>query len=177
MPSFKDKDGREWELVMDAPAIQRIREKSGNPQFMVIKDEKQLQEMAIDLESDPLLRCLVIYELCKPQREKRDLSEEQFYFEVLGHPEAIDAATDALAQVLVSFTPRRMRGLLQVFAEQDRRQQEAIEKVAAKISDPKLMEELMASLESNIESRTRAILTQLSSATASPDSSASNQTD
>lgn len=177
MASFKDKDGREWELQMDALAILRIRERSGDPQFMVIQDEKQLQELANRLDADPYLRCLVIYELCKSQRDKRDVGEEAFYSDVLGSPEAIDAATSALVEVLVSFTPRRMRGLLKVFAEQDRQQQEAIDKAVEKLSNPKLAEELMTSLERKIDEEVQTMLTQLSSASSSQGSSASTQPD
>jgi len=165
MPTFKDNKEREWDVAIDAPKIDKIREEC-DPNFLLHDSEKE--NTYERLLNDPVLLCRVIYILCTKQREERGVTEEDFYMEVIG--DAIDRATQSMLKAIVSFTPRRTRAVLEVFATHDNLRQEAIEKAVSKISDPKLAEEIMKNLQSKVDSDFQQLLTQLSSATSSPDS-------
>lgn len=163
MPSFTDSKQREWEIRFDAPAIIRIREKIDDPKFMVIATHEDLQKLFEEIQSDPVLLCLIIYEVCKQQRDSAEVNEETFYLEVLG--DSIDPATVALEEAIVSFTHRRLRGSMKVFAEQEKTQAEAIERALRKINDPNLKQELMAKLDAQIDLNLKKMMTPLSGAT------------
>jgi hypothetical protein len=170
MASFHDKSGREWELRIDAPQIFKVREI--DPKFMLGDTEEN--NTAKRLGADPALLCHVIYELCAKQRDERSATLEQFYQDVIGNGEAIADAGDALAKAIANFTHPKTRE----FAERINHKQEeirelAMEKALAKIDDPQLKEKVLASLETRLDAEIENLLTQLSSATSSPASSAS----
>lgn len=170
MAQFKDNKDQEWEVKIDAPMIMKIREDC-DPNFLLNDDEHD--NTYTRLQVDPVLLCRVIFLLCSKQREERQITEEDFYMEVIGN--AIDRASEAMLAAIRSFIPRRTRALLDVFAAQDKLQQDAIEKAVTKINSLELREKLKASIEDKIDAEYQRVVTQLESVTNTPDSSASTQ--
>lgn len=172
MASFNDNSGKEWEVRLDAPTIMRIRGEC-DPRFMLEGDGEDNTYQR--LQTDPVLLCRVIFHACHKQRGERQISEETFYFDVIG--DAIDAATDALLKAMQSFTPRRMRELLGAFAaKQTRIRQLVTEKALARLNDPGLEEALVAMVDKQIDAAFAESLTPPSSATSSPASAESAPT-
>lgn len=172
MATFKDAQDREWKVALeDARQIQRIREEC-DPDFLKNDFANGADDNTFArLQSDPVLLCRVIFLLCEKQRVERGISEEGFYLGVIG--DAIESATNALLAAIKAFYPRRIRELLEVFADQDILRQQAVEKAAARISDPELRAEIQQAMENQIDLGFKTLMTQLSSATTTPGSSES----
>lgn len=170
MASFSDLQSKEWEIRLDAPAIVRIREDL-DPKFL-LGDSDGGENTWIRLESDPVLLSQVIYVLCAKQRVDRGIDDNGFYDAV--HGDALDAAAAALHKAIMSFIPRRTRDLLEASAEKrDRIRQIGTQKVLEKLNDPKLEEQILANLDQQLDAAISRLLTPSTSATSSPDSSAS----
>lgn len=174
MPSFKDAKDREWELKIDAPAIMAIRDDC-DPDFLRNDFDEGVNNSYDRMLNDPVLLCRVVYHLTAKQRRERDITEEDFYMQVIG--ETIDAATEAMLKAILAFIPRRTGKLLETFAKQDQLRQQAATKAAAKMNDPEMEKKLMAIIENEMGAATEKLLTQLGSATGSPESSASTPAD
>lgn len=160
MATFKDNRDQEWEINLIAPLAEKIRADC-DPNFL--RNDDEVDNTYLRLAGDPVLLCRVIFLLCAVQRQQRNLSEEDFYMQIVGN--AIDRATDALLEAMFQFTPKRTRVILEAFAAQGDLQQEAIEKAAAKIKDPKMREKLLAQLELKIDASAEEILTRLDGTT------------
>lgn len=98
MRSFKDNQGRQWSVEINVSAIKRVRGLTGEDLMQVI--EGTLIEKLI---RDPVLLCDVVYALCKPEADARSVSDEEFGRAMAG--DAIEAATTAVLEELVSFCP------------------------------------------------------------------------
>lgn len=166
MPTFKDKAGREWSLSLDAPKIMRIREEC-DPRFLLNDGD---EENTFDrLDADSVLLCRVVFLLCSEGREKHGVSEEQFYSDVIGDGDSIDAAVSAMLEAILSFSRGRTRTVLETLArKQQKVQQLLVEKVLTKINDPALEERIVAEAEARIDEVLGSHLTRPSSATNSP---------
>lgn len=172
MAHFKDKKDLEWEVNIDAPMIMKIRDDC-DPNFLLNDDEKD--NTYIRMQLDPVLLCRVVFLLCTKQRHERSITEEEFYMQVIGN--AIDRASEAMLEAIQSFIPRRTRTLLEMFAIQDKLQQEAIEKAVVKINSPELREKLQETLETKIDAEYQRVVTQLENVTNMQDLSESTQED
>lgn len=174
MATFTDTLDRNWEIRLDAPSILKIRGDC-DPAFML--GDSSEDNTATRLQEDPVLLCRVIYLLCQKQCVQRQVSEEDFYLGVIG--EAIDAATDALIGAMRDFSPRWKRELLAAATErQTTIRQKAVERALAKLNDPDLENQILDQLDQKLNEAIAAVLskprtTAPSSATSSPDSSAS----
>lgn len=165
MATFKDDNGKEWDLQLDAPKIIAVREECDERFMLDSGDENTFARLA----ADPVLLCRVLFVLCAEQREDRKVSEKDFYRALGG--DAIDSATDALLKAIVSFTPRRQRELLEVgAAKTDKIRQVAMQRAMAKINDPALEEKLLAMVDAEVD-RLLGSLTPPTPATSSPASS------
>ncbi|MFZ2873456.1 MAG: hypothetical protein WAZ94_03125 [Phycisphaerales bacterium] len=98
MRSFKDNQGRQWSVEINVTAIKRVRGLTGEDLMQVI--EGTLIEKLI---RDPVLLCDVVYAICKPEADTRNISDEEFGKAMAG--DAIEAATTALLEELVGFCP------------------------------------------------------------------------
>lgn len=167
MASFIDSKSREWTISICGPSIDDVREV--DPQFL--KDEDGAENnTASRLGEDPALLCHVIYTLCQKQREKRDVSLDEFYTEVIGDGEAIEAAGEALTTAIENFTPPRKREFIKVVAKKRKAVEElAMAKGLAKINDPNLD----AQIEKMLDDAISKAFARLGNATDSPDSAES----
>jgi hypothetical protein len=164
MATFKDKNGKEWSIAIDAPTIRTIR-----------------QEMSIDLGdpqgkaydrmvADPVLLVDVLWLLCKEQAHRDGVTDVQFGRALVG--DAIEHATDAMLGVIADFFPPQSRALLHAMtAKAAKVRSMGMEKAMAKINDPSLEEGLLAALDERMDREVRGALTRLSAATSSPEPS------
>lgn len=149
MASFKDKDGRAWELQICGPTIDLVREEV-DPLFLLDDDTKEVNT-SNRLNNDPALLCHVIYLLCRKQCEKREVTLDDFYSQVIGSGETIEAAGEALAAAIVNFTPPKKRAFIQAVAAKQKAVEElAMAKAMAALNDPALEAKILASIDEAI---------------------------
>jgi hypothetical protein len=105
MKTFTDNAGRTWTIAINVGAVKRVRGLLDVDLLEAV--EGRLLERLV---SDPVLLCDVIYALCKPEADPRNISDEEFGRAMGG--DAIDGATAALLSELVDFFPKGRRGVL-----------------------------------------------------------------
>lgn len=96
--SFTDTQGASWPIEITVSTIKRVRSLI-DIDLLEVLDGKLIDQLV----SDPVLLCDVLYAVCKPEADRRALSDEQFGSLLAG--DAIDQATDALLTAIVSFSP------------------------------------------------------------------------
>ncbi len=162
MASFKDKNGKEWHLALDAPMIRTIRKECegidlGDPQG------KAYDRMV----ADPVLLVDVLWVLCREQASAAGVTDVQFGRALIG--DTIEAATDAMLEVIADFFPPQSRALLQAMAAKSAKVRAmGMERALAKINDPALEENLLKLLDERMDAEVSGALTRLSAATSSP---------
>lgn len=93
MKSFTDNLGRTWTLVVNVAAIKRVRalcEVDLNA-IIEIEDGKPAAKLLERLSEDPVLLVDVLYAVCKPECDKKNVTDEDFGAAMAG--DAIDLAT------------------------------------------------------------------------------------
>jgi len=100
MKTFKDNVDRSWDVSINVAAVKRVRDLVGVDLLEIV--EGTLIEKLI---RDPILLCDIVYAVCKPQADEREppVSDEEFGRAMAG--DAIEHATTALLEDLVSFCP------------------------------------------------------------------------
>ena len=100
MRQFKDNAGRTWTVDINVATLKRVRGLTGVDLMQVI--EGTLIEKLI---RDPVLLCDVVYAVCKPEADAATprVSDEEFGKAMAG--DAIEAATQAVLDELISFCP------------------------------------------------------------------------
>lgn len=98
MKVFKDNAGREWTVEVNVAALKRVKSLTDVDLLGVL--DGTLVERLI---RDPVLLCDVVYAVCKPQADERSVTDEDFGRSMAG--DAIEHATEALLEELVSFCP------------------------------------------------------------------------
>ena len=106
MRTFRDNDGRSWDLTLNIYAVKQVRDvlgvdlldPSGSP-----KGENADDCLLRKLIADPVLLVDVLYVVCRDQAEKAGVTDEQFGRAMAG--DAIDEATRAFLEELADFTP------------------------------------------------------------------------
>lgn len=163
MATFKDAIGREWHVSLDGPKIRAVREK-----FKEIKFDPIAGDAYDKVYGDDLLLIDVLAALCRTQIEERKLSVDDFASQIYG--DAITAALAAFHQSQMDFSPSSRRELLRAAAAKTEKVREAaMSKAMDWLASPELDREIEAAL----DNAKRQALTQLSSATSLPESSAS----
>jgi len=98
MRTFKDNAGRTWTVSITVNAIKRVRGLLDVDLLEVVGGK------LIDrLITDPVLLCDIVYAVCKPEADAQSVSDEDFGRAMAG--DAIEHATTALLEELVSFSP------------------------------------------------------------------------
>jgi hypothetical protein len=98
MKTFTDNAGRTWTLAINVDAIKRVRGLL-DVDLLGILDGQLIER----LYRDPVLLCDVVYAVCQPEADAREVSDEEFGRAMAG--DAIDHATKALLEELVNFCP------------------------------------------------------------------------
>jgi hypothetical protein len=140
MKTFTDNAGRTWTVQVNVDAIKRVRDLAKVDLLEVV--EGKLIERLI---ADPVLLCDVLYCLCKPEADARNLCDSDFGRAMGG--DAIDHATTALLEELVDFFPQgRRRVLSKALAKLRKLEETALAAVEARLDSPELEKRLAAEL-------------------------------
>ena len=164
MKTFRDNDGRSWNLTLNVYAVKKVRDLLG-VDLLDLGGETPTKEkpgLLYRLIADPVLLVDVLYVVCKGQADQAGVTDEQFGQAMAG--DVIDAATKAFLEELADFTPSprdraRARKVIDATWNLIDRAQDLL--------DAKAEKELPAAIES-------ALSVLGSSSTSSPDSSASS---
>jgi hypothetical protein len=175
MPTFKDANDREWTIRLDAPTVLRIRAATCDQEHC-----KHLQGSGctgvdlVDLSGDTQMKlhrdvCLLVntlYLLCEPEAQKFGISDEQFGASLVG--DAISRATLAMDEAIAFFFPVETREILKAVTAKDEQVKKlGLQMALDRINDPKLVEDFMATLESQLNDTLKNLLTPSNSATSS----------
>ena len=76
MTQFVDADGRKWEIEVSVPAIKRVRQRLDGVELLDLIDPQS--SLMSRLFSDPCFLCDVLFVLCSPEAEKRNVTDEDF---------------------------------------------------------------------------------------------------
>ncbi len=98
MKTFTDNAGRTWTIAVNVDAIKRVRGLL-NVDLLEIVDGKLIERLI----RDPVLLCDIVYAVCKPEADTRNVTDEDFGRAMAG--DAIEHATTALLEELVGFSP------------------------------------------------------------------------
>lgn len=128
MKLFKDKDNREWEILVNIGQIRVVRD------LVKLDLYKLFDEEAKRLFSDPVLLVDTLYALCRAQCATRGMSDEDFGRGFDGT--VLEAAADALLEEMLSFFPRSRQKLLRAAVNKAKEltapvEEEMLKKIAA----------------------------------------------
>lgn len=120
MPTFKDADGRDWNLTLTLGVARRIKDDLGID-FGAIGDGSLFFKLA----GDPYKLGAVLWLLIEREAERRKITDEQFLDALDG--DVLGAAISALGEAVVNFTPAPMRAAVaKAFAKTEEAQQVAM---------------------------------------------------
>lgn len=136
MKTFNDNAGRTWTVAINVDAIKRVKSLLGANLLEAV--EGKLIERLV---SDPVMLCDVLYVLCKPEADSKQVSDEDFGRAMAG--DAIDLGTTCLLEELVDFFPLAKRQVLaKALAKLKTFQTKAVETASKRLDDPKLDRQL-----------------------------------
>jgi len=101
--SFRDSEGRQWDVEVDVVTIKRVRDSLGVNLLELATEESKLPERF----NDPVFCVDVLYTLCRDQADKRNVSDEKFGRSLT--IDAIEEASDALMEGVIDFFRRDVR--------------------------------------------------------------------
>lgn len=142
MHTFTDRNKTQWEVSVTVDTIKRVRGLLDVDLLEVVGNEALLPKLI----GDPILLCDVIYAVCKPQADEREITDEDFGRAMAG--DAIDGATEALLEELTDFFPQPKRRLLRTALQKLKELQRMIlQKAEARIESGELEKDLLRQLD------------------------------
>ena len=99
MKTFKDKDGRDWQIELTIGAARRVRDLLG---VNLLELDKGDPPLLTQLGTDEMLLVDVIYCLIKPQADAAEVTDEMFGCSLDG--EAVWSACNAFYAELIDFS-------------------------------------------------------------------------
>ena len=114
MRIFKDRNGQDWQIVLNVNQMKRIRAALGVDLINVIELDKDGQvrvDMIDKIANDPCLLVDILWVLVQDQARTLNVTDEQFGTALAG--DAIENATKAFLDELVDFFPGAKRLFLQ----------------------------------------------------------------
>jgi hypothetical protein len=133
MKAFKDQQGRDWAIVVNYSAKERVLEYAKVDLFDLNVFEK--------LGDDPSKLIDVLYAVCKPDLDAKALTKAQFVDAIAG--DCIEAAADALTQEIIDFFPKRRRETLnKIRATAEKVQDKALAMIDEQIESGELQRKL-----------------------------------
>lgn len=107
MKSFKDSNGRAWNIAITTDAIKRVRSLCGLDLLAIVEDGcKVLARLSEDL----VTLVDVLYVVCRPEADAAGITDEQFGRALSG--DSIQEGFDALTEAIADFFPAPRRTLL-----------------------------------------------------------------
>lgn len=144
MKTFTDNLGHSWSVAINVECIKRVKSLL-DVNLLDAVDGKLLERFI----SDPVLLCDVLYAICKPEADTKNIPDEEFGRAMAG--DAIDAGTTALLEELVDFFPSGKRQVLsKALAKLKTFENKALEAASQRLDDPELekrMEEAIKNIE------------------------------
>lgn len=157
MKTFKDREGTVWTIDITVTAVKRVRA-GMDLDLLTAPDGKVLAELA----DDDVRMVDLIYWLCKPEADTRNISDEQFGERMAG--EAIERAYDAFMEDLTDFfrdpAKRRVMKLMNEKAKTLATKQMAM--LDEKLSDPAIDAMIDSELKKAGDSFTKRLASQAS---------------
>jgi hypothetical protein len=147
MRHFTDNEGRQWSFRLDVSVIRRVRTMA-SCNLLAIFDKAD--DVLGRLGMDPILLADVLYAICKPEADARNVTDEDFGRALYG--QAIADATDALLEALADFfEPRRARLLRAILTKMQKVRNTAQEMIEAKLESGAIEAEIQQALQSASE--------------------------
>jgi hypothetical protein len=114
MPAFTDTQNRTWAVEVHVASVKRVRTLLGVDLLQIVEDRCELLARLAD---DPVLLVDVLYVLCKPEADPRNISDEDFGRAMSG--DALEAGFNALLEGLEGFfqDARRRQAVTSVIAK------------------------------------------------------------
>jgi hypothetical protein len=160
MPYFKDVNGRDWQIRLTGPALQRVREATG------IRLADPSGQGTLEAVADGEILTRVLWLLCSDQQPP--LTPEQFA-EAVASGEVFERARAALQDSVVDFTPPSQRpALLKALETEEAVQTAAMALAIERLDGDALKDQLVDALRVGMDQNIATILTQLRSAGGSP---------
>ena len=157
--------GHTWKIAVNVPTIKDVRE-------LDVDLADAGPDVIEQLERDPVLLVDVLWVLCRDQAKTLSVTDQQFGEALVGDP--IGDATTALIEAIVDFSHGRRKSLLlKAMEKAEEVQQKGTDLALAKLDDPELITRVVSAIQDKVETEVEAALTQLTSATNSPDKSES----
>ncbi len=146
MARFTDDEKRDWLIHVDVNALRKVRDL-----FKInLGSFDEVGGCLARLADDPILLCDLLYVLCEEQVKERELTDADFGRLLLG--DVIARATMALGEAIADFFPHEKRSLLQRLQKKiDRVQKTGADLIRAKLDDPKLEEQLAATMKARMD--------------------------
>lgn len=159
MPTFKDANGKEWLVSLDAPTVRTIRNECDGLDLLDL-DGKAYDQMI----SDPCLLVETLWIICREQGIAANVNYETFAKGLKG--DALDGATAAMLESIADFFPKTKRKLVTTVAHKNAKLRNlAMERVLKKIEDPELERRALEALDTQMDAQIESALTSSSSAT------------
>lgn len=98
MHSFKDRNGKTWEVSLSVSAVSRVKAITGLD-LLDLREGGAIEKLA----NDPILLANSLYAVCKPQCDQQGITDEEFGEGLCG--DSIERASDAFMEEYVDFFP------------------------------------------------------------------------
>lgn len=148
MKSFTDNLGRTWTMVVNVATIKRVRALCGVDLNAIIEveDGKPETRLLEKLSTDPVLLVDVLYAVCQPECDRRQVTDEDFGSAMAG--DAIDLATSALLDEIIDFFPDAKRQAFRKILSATRRFEEIAKKrLSEALADSAFEDNIVSELE------------------------------
>jgi len=119
MKTFVDAQQRTWSVVVNVATVKRVRSLAD----VDLLDPQSYQALA----EDPVRLCDVLFAICKPEADGREVSDESFGEALAG--DVLDAAIAALLEELTDFFPKARRPVIRKAVEKLTRLQAAVNRI------------------------------------------------
>ena len=149
MKTFNDNTGRSWTLSVTVGTIKRVRALCGVDLANIITLEAGKQpkvDLLERLASDPVLLVDVLYAVCKPEADAKNITDEEFGRAMAG--DAIEFATATLLDEVIDFFPEAKRQVFRKILDATRRFEiKSKQALTELLTDPELDTKIDAALE------------------------------
>jgi len=140
MKTFADTQGRTWSVTINVDAVRRVRSLLSINLLEVV--EGPLLERLI---TDPVLLCDILFALCQPEAQSKNVSDEDFGRALGG--DVLDGATTALLEELVDFFPSAKRAVFRKALDKLKKLETlAIETATKRLESDELERKMVAAL-------------------------------
>jgi hypothetical protein len=164
MAVFQDRSGRQWLVQIDAPKLAAVRSECG----LTLTDPKDFEQAT----TDELKLVDVLWVLCRAQAQQQGVEQTSFCAALVG--DVLDDAQKALVDAVLDFFPKSKREAIRATMDVALNYRlKGGQLLQNKLTDPSLLESMLAKLDQEIDAALRRLSTGSASATDLPGSSAS----